>query len=371
MKDFDKQVIENISKQYNPDLSPTKYKVYLNTYINANISFFKLFTNGIGNSEIKPYPIFNLKLWSIFFLQLLGFQKNKNKIKAETIFGLIAFWFFLKTKEINTEADLIFIKPNFIILVHNKKNKYVLKISRTEIGNHRLKNEVKSLNIAGNINYQNVSIPKLIDDKSYSAQPFIKENFIKGKNLTEVNSKEYNAIYDRVFGFITEFYFNSGIKLCDANAVHFTNDDAINKIISSKKFGKDIISTFINLKKSNKKLFWSRIHGDLGYNNILLDENSNISIIDWEKSKETFIMMDLKISLYDTQQIFEKILQRFKTNNNHTDEIYSYNEQMFLVLYLDLCQFIENAINRNRLHLKNHHIIESRIKKLHNISQNF
>src|SRR5690554_6456119 len=304
MRDSDKLIIENIYNQYNLEISPSKYKVYQNAYINANISFLKLLTNGIDNSEIKLFPIFNLKLWIIFFFQLLGFQKNKNKIKPETIFGLIVLWKFLKTEKIKSQANIIFLKPNFIILINNKKDKYVIKIARTEIGNLRLKNEVKSRNIAGNINYQNVSIPKLIDDKSYSAQPFIKENFIKGKNLTEVNSKEYNAIYDRVFGFITEFYFNSGIKLCEANAVHFTNDDAINKIISSKKFGKDIISTFINLKKSNKKLFWSRIHGDLGYNNILLDENSNISIIDWEKSKETFIMMDLKISLYDTQQIF-------------------------------------------------------------------
>ena len=116
-------------------------------------------------------------------------------------------------------------------------------------------------------------------------------------------------------------------------------DNYLNKIIESNILNKEKIYYLYELKDIISKLFEGAttglIHGDLHFNNILVNDNNEISIIDFEKVKQSFVVRELdpinrmarnpnsfntnsKIILndYDFRNIMNFIKNNFETINN-------------------------------------------------------
>lgn len=356
-----KKLAEFSSSQRSSTLSDTRvYKKYSRVYINADYSLFEILYKGIDNSEIPIFPKKNIKLWLLWILQSFGLKKNLNKIEFREISGLALSWIFLKKTEIPINARVIFIKKRFfIIIVKNKKDKYVVKLCRIEEGIERLKNEIASLKIAGEINLTNIRTPCILDS-NYESPAFVKMEFVPGKNLalSKAFTKEKAAI---VSDFMVAFYNKSGLRYVSLKESNFKpNRDAV-EYISSRKGGEEMINRFKTLFDMDNKLFWTRIHGDLGFNNILVDSRGKIKLIDWEKSKEYFLVKDLKNPLFDNESTYEKVLKRSDLPEKN---LYTYNQQLFIVGYLDVFSFTTNAIVRGRLHPRNKHKIDASIQSL-------
>lgn len=116
-------------------------------------------------------------------------------------------------------------------------------------------------------------------------------------------------------------------------------DNYLNKTIESNILNKEKIYYLYELKNIIPKLFEGAknglIHGDLHFNNILVNANNEISIIDFEKIKRSFVERELDpinrmsrspnsfntnskmiLTSYDFRNIMNFIKNNFETINN-------------------------------------------------------
>jgi|GEM_PF-2694441 hypothetical protein len=211
----------------------------------------------------------------------------------------------IKVIEKNINEKIISIKQvnsgySRIVFVIN--DRYILKIVTNPIKDSETIKEVKFL-LNNNLEF----IPKVIfSDFTKKSFPYVYylERKINGeslllkwpllnenekqqiliqllKNLEKLHSLEYNPYFDTN-------YLDLLIK---------EYDNYLNRIIESNILNKEKIHYLHELKTIIPNLLEGAktglIHGDLHFNNILINDNNEISIIDFEKIKRSFIEREL------------------------------------------------------------------------------
>lgn len=316
------------------------YKKIDNCLFNTNISYYNILFNKFNVSGIPIYPTLKFKLWIIFLLQKIGLKKKNKPIDIITILGLAFAWHFYNKKIcLPFNSDVVFIKKNFFIsLKIQGKKQYVIKISRTKAGFNKIIHEKNALILANQINHSIVKTPKVLNFKNDHNENYIIEEYIKGRNLKSIGKIALRELYSNVFNYMEKFYFKSEIKLKPFEEPYIDFKEKIYPVIEQKKHGKEVLKLFSKIYNPSKKMLFGKIHGDLSHNNILITDNKEIVIIDWDRSLDNYILLDLKSSIYNTQPIFEDIYNRFDSDMQNS--IYSYDEQLFLITFYSLEKYI-------------------------------
>lgn len=364
-------LLEFVENQADMSLAAAmQYKKYNQAYISCNNSFYSILRHGINNSEIRIYPSSEMKLWVLWLLQILGFQKDKNTMKLFNLLGLLGSWLFIKKTTLPINIDIIFVKTRFFILIKSSaSNRYVVKLRRNEEGTVRLNNELVSLQLANRVDSQKTSVisPRILESKPEAG--YIKMEFLEGVSLGLSTTNQLKSITDEVANFMLNFYLVNGTRLISLLDFEYKKDDRVIDYISSKALGDEVLKIYASLCEVNKKLLYSRIHGDLGINNILIDSENYIKLIDWEKSKNYLVAEDLKSSLFDSSKTYSTLITQLDISSEEKAQVFSLEEQLFVAMYLKLYEFTYNAINRDAMNQRHITSIDNNIKRVYNFSK--
>ena len=181
-------------------------------------------------------------------------------------------------------------------------NRYILKIVTNPIKDNETIKEVKFL-LNNNLEF----IPKVIfSDFTKESFPYI--YYLEKKNNGEslllkwplLNKNEKHQILIQLLKKIEKLHSLEYNPCFDTNYLDLLikeYDNYLNKIIESNILNKEKIHYLYELKNIIPNLLEGAktglIHGDLHFNNILVNANNDISLIDFEKIKRTFVEREL------------------------------------------------------------------------------
>lgn len=191
----------------------------------------------------------------------------------------------------------------------------------------------------------------LIDNKVQDIQLFQKaiNNIIIDLDLlykTEIsgNNKEIN--FNKFIGKL----MLSGPMNTKRTAIELTISRILNKLLGK------LINPYFNLKyqqlfKAEKVKNFSLVHGDLHLNNVLINEQMDYKIIDWENAKNDFWILDLVYFLSNTIPLLENPAKRYLLAQIET--IIFQNEKKGIVFFKRVLNIHIRAVCTNRRFLDN------------------
>lgn len=308
-----------------------QYKKFGKTWIRADRPFVSLKEDTLNFSELQVQPNWNMTNWGIWFLSL--FKKKKEPILFHNLLGIQLLWKSQRKRFLPCRADIIYDRGSSIILVYaSLQRPFVIKLAISEAARQSLQSETQAQKRAFEIKSQDIVIPEILKECYEEELFFIAETYFKGKKQSFDNSEKLQRIFGKVFDFLLEFYLANPIELKGLTNNRYLDNPVVENFISNQKYGISIIDNFRKLKSKDLKLISGIIHGDLSHNNILTN-HEEICIIDWGKSKTTFLARDLDNSSFDTKGVFEELI---KQGNLPAEELYTYHEQIFLENYIEL-----------------------------------
>ena len=224
-------------------------------------------------------------------------------------------------------------------------DRYILKIVNNPVKDNDTIKEVKFLLNNDNLEF----IPKVIfSDFTKKSFPcvFYLERKINGESLLLkwplLKENEKQQILVQLLEKLDKLHsldYNSHFDNNCLDLLLKEYDNYLNKIIESNILNKEKIYYLYELKNIIPKLLervkTGLIHGDLHFNNILVNDNNEISIIDFEKIKRSFVERELDpinrmsrnpnsfntnseiiLTDYDFRNIMNFIKNNFETINN-------------------------------------------------------
>lgn len=224
-------------------------------------------------------------------------------------------------------------------------DRYILKIVNNPVKDNDTIKEVKFLLNNDNLEF----IPKVIfSDFTKKSFPcvFYLERKINGESLLLkwplLKENEKQQILVQLLEKLDKLHsldYNSHFDNNCLDLLLKEYDNYLNKIIESNILNKEKIYYLYELKNIIPKVFEGAktglIHGDLHFNNILVNVNNEISIIDFEKIKRSFVERELDpinrmsrnpnsfntnseiiLTDYDFRNIMHFIKNNFETINN-------------------------------------------------------
>lgn len=176
-------------------------------------------------------------------------------------------------------------------------NRYVLKVSIEEKKDYLTIREINFLE-----NYDLDYTPKLIyKDLSKEIVPYVyhMEGLISGDTLmskwNELSSKEKEKLLDQLLSIVEDLH---SMKLDDRYDYYLTAtideyDAYLEKVVKKGILTTDRIEYLEELKECIPQLFENAqqglIHGDLIFNNIIIDSNKKLTLIDFERIKNSYL----------------------------------------------------------------------------------
>lgn len=230
-------------------------------------------------------------------------------------------------------------------MIYQINDKYILKIVTNPIKDNSTIKEVKFLLNNNALEF----IPKVIfSDFTKKSFPYVfyLERKINGESLLLkwplLKENEKQQILVQLLEKLDKLHsldYNSHFDNNCLDLLLKEYDNYLNRIIDSNILNKEKIYYLYELKNIILKLFEGAktglIHGDLHFNNILVNANNEISIIDFEKIKRSFVERELDpinrmsrnpnsfntnseiiLTDYDFRNIMNFIKNNFETINN-------------------------------------------------------
>jgi len=184
-------------------------------------------------------------------------------------------------------------------------------------------------------------VPKLLDGHLKSEPYFFVDEIVFGDLLTWKHP-EAKAVYRGIIPKIWNFYQSNGIVWSTLQEkginIHDMVEDYRSAMYGSSNYMFD--SNLDNIKGFDEKLIpCSLIHGDLAIDNIIITSKGNY-IIDWELSKQDFIIYDfykiLMIKEWDLHEDIERLMRAEieKCFGTKKTSALSLSEQLLLALFL-------------------------------------
>ncbi len=331
--------VENIAQLSLKKSNLKTYRIYGNLLIKSTLR-----NNSplLKNNEIQFLPNINLKHWVLWFLSKLKIKNNR--ITLRSLLGLYLCWPFLKKIQLPLSADIIFYRlPVSVLLYDKKENSKVIKVALKESGKLKNKNEMESLLSASKIKHQKVMVPKIEFEHDDDGLNFFVQDFFVGKQLDFKD--DLSNIFNNIFDFLLKFYILKGIELNDINENRFLNHTFVEDYICSQRRGKEVVEIYKRLLHKDKRMLWGWVHGDLSHHNILYNQDQ-ICIIDWGKSKKNYLAVDLDITNFRTNNVFDAIIYESGIDK---ESIYTLNEQIFIKRFAEVNRLVHNGIKRKTL----------------------
>ena len=305
-------------------------------------------------------------LASIFRLSFY-FRLNK-KIELEVFKDSIIDRIIKQYKDFNYSifTGTIGINRKAIIeLNQNNSTKYFVKVALTEQSKDLINNEKTILNKLNKYQYQNLTIPKIIEsDEDYiTIDNIAPKNQNQSSTLNEIHLNALDEIYSKTIN-------NKPIK----NSIYFElikeNIDKINNTSLNKNFDKNKIEILIkNMKiifqslNTEKEISFAYGHNDFTPWNMFV-ENNHLYLFDWELAKNDIVLLydffhfifqsQILISKSDYKSIYEVIVTLIKNNSRLKDIVQKYNidinENYKLYLLYTVSYYLDKYNNQEKLH---------------------
>ena len=305
-------------------------------------------------------------LASIFRLSFY-FRLNK-KIELEVFKDSIIDRIIKQYKDLNYSifTGTIGINRKAIIeLNQNNSTKYFVKVALAEQSKNLINNEKEILNQLNKYQYQNLTIPKIIEsDENYiTIDNIAPKNQTQSSNLNEIHLNALDEIYSKTVE-------NKSIK----DSIYFEiikeNLDELSNANLNKNFDKNKIEILIkNMKiileslNSEKEISFAYGHNDFTPWNMFV-ENNHLYLFDWELAKKNIVLLydffhfifqsQILISKSDYKSIYEVIVTLIKNNSRLKNIVQKYNidinENYKLYLLYTVSYYLDKYNNQEKLH---------------------
>ena len=259
-----------------------------------------------------------------------------------------------------------------IELNQNNSTKYFVKIALTEQSKNLINNEKAVLNELNKYQYQNLTIPKIIEsDEDYiTIDNIAPKNQNQSSTLNEIHLNALDEIYSKTIN-------NKPIK----NSIYFElikeNIDKINNTSLNKNFDKNKIEILIkNMKiifqslNTEKEISFAYGHNDFTPWN-MFTENNHLYLFDWELAKKDIVLLydffhfifqsQILINRSNYKTIYTVIEAHIKSNLKLKDIIQKYdidiNENYKLYLLYTISYYLDKFNNQEFFYKQIHWII--------------
>ncbi len=276
-------------------------------------------------------------LASIFRLSFY-FRLNK-KIELEVFKDSILDRIIKQYKDFNYSifTGTIGINRKAIIeLNQNNSTKYFVKVALAEQSKNLINNEKEILNQLNKYQYQNLTIPKIIEsDENYiTIDNIAPKNQAQSSTLNEIHLNALDEIYSKTID--TKFIKDSSyFQLIEKN-LDKLNNTSLNKSFDKEKTKLLIenMNTIFQSLDTKKEISFAYGHNDFTPWNMFV-ENNHLYLFDWELARKDVILLydffhfifqsQILISKSDYKTIFEVITTHIKNNSKLKDIIKKYN----------------------------------------------
>lgn len=305
-------------------------------------------------------------LASIFRLSFY-FRLNK-KIELEVFKNSIIDRITRQYKDFNYSifTGTIGINRKAIIeLNQNNSTKYFVKVALTEQSKDLINNEKTILNELNKYQYQNLTIPKIIEsDENYiTIDNIAPNNQTQSSTLNEIHLNALDEIYSKTID-------NKSIKNSTYFEVIKENIEELSNRSLNKNFDKNKIEILIkNMKiileslNSEKEISFAYGHNDFTPWNMFV-ENNHLYLFDWELAKKNIVLLydffhfifqsQILISKSDYKSIYEVIVTLIKNNSRLKNIVQKYNidinENYKLYLLYTVSYYLDKYNNQEKLH---------------------
>jgi serine/threonine protein kinase len=331
--------VENIAQLSLKKNNFNTYLIYGNLLINSTL---RKNSPLLKNNEIQFLPNINLKHWVLWFLSKLKIKNNK--ITLRSLLGFYLCRPFLKKTQLPLNTDIIFYRFHNAIMLYDflEKGK-VLKVALSDWGKVKINIEREVLHNISKFKHHKVKVPLIILDNDDVDANFFVQDFFEGNQLTIKD--DLSEVFELVFDFLKKFYVSDGIELKSIYENPFLNHTFVEDYIISQKGGKEVVEIYKRLLRKDKRMLWGWVHGDLSHHNILYNQDQ-ICIIDWGKSKKNYLAVDLDITNFRTNDVFDAIIYESGIDK---ESIYTLNEQIFIKRFAEVNRLVHNGIKRKTL----------------------
>jgi thiamine kinase-like enzyme len=203
-----------------------------------------------------------------------------------------------------------------IYLIEEGERIYIRKYSASTDYNERF---LKQINKQSEFEYPNIKSPKIIKQYYKNGLLVCDMEFIRGYQFNEwyylIPSKELDSAVDSLLMFISSNYRNS-TYINKHNEIH-EKIDSLNKTIYIPKKVLDFIK---NVDYSNIPI--GLCHGDLTFENIIIDNEKNIFLIDFLDSFIESPLIDIGKLFQETHLLWSFRNTNSKMNNIHRNIIF-------------------------------------------------
>lgn len=342
------------SEKITPSGNISVYKKFSDSYIRADLSTKELIKVFI-HSEHSLFPIFNLKAWYKYLKQ----KKYKKFLSSS---GVLLQWFFLKKEKLPIQADLVYVRHGYIIMIYaNLEVPKVVKIAKNKSAQRVLRKEAEKLEYISRFQNEEIFIPKLLDsDFTENSLNYTVEEFFPGKRQTFKNRRRLRHSYENVFKFLVEVYLQHEITLYKVDKKNLKNFKEVIEFFESFKHGSEANRLVLPLIEKKRCLILTFVHNDLNHKNILTGRRK-IGIIDWADSGYEYLSQDLRTSSFSTHKVFEEFVIRAKIDQ---EKIYDFHEQLVLGDYLMLYKLAIRYLSRKEKKEIHYNRIKARLKKI-------
>lgn len=276
-------------------------------------------------------------LASIFRLSFY-FRLNK-KIELEVFKDSILDRIIKQYKDFNYSifTGTIGINRKAIIeLNQNNSTKYFVKVALTEQSKELINNEKEILNQLNKYQYQNLTIPKIVESQSnyITIDNIAPKNQAQSSTLNEIHLNALDEIYSKTID--TKFIKDSSyFQLIEKN-LDKLNNTSLNKSFDKEKTKLLIenMNTIFQSLDTKKEISFAYGHNDFTPWNMFV-ENNHLYLFDWELARKDVILLydffhfifqsQILISKSDYKTIFEVITTHIKNNSKLKDIIKKYN----------------------------------------------
>lgn len=341
-----KLVEENIFEKLTTKYS--EFRKFEHIWIKKNKYPVGLFLQLKNIPGVRSWPIFSVKRWGRFIIEILQDKKSKT-YTLPYLLGTVLGWYFLEKTVFPFKSHFIIMRSSRVLIYRYQEKQYLIKLALPkELLKKSLQNEAHILNTFYKleINNPNIFVPQVLADHSNEEPAFIKQELILGKTLHFFNNTiKENAIH-QVFQFLLPLYLEnifieSPKELIDSNRMYKLLD-----YLSQNKSYSRLQQYIYKIFNKNLCLVKTWTHNDLGTGNIIIDRENKIWLIDWGAAGINYVVNDLDNTVFSEAKIFYQLL--LSESGIKVQEIYNYEEQVFIKKIDKLSEILNEGKNKER-----------------------
>ena len=252
-----------------------------------------------------------------------------------------------------------------IELNQNNSTKYFVKIALTEQSKNLINNEKAVLNELNKYQYQNLTIPKIIEsDEDYiTIDNIAPKNQNQSSTLNEIHLNALDEIYSKTID-TKSIQDSTYFEVIKENIAVLSNR-SLNKNFNKNKIENLIknMKTILESLNTEKEISFAYGHNDFTPWNMFV-ENNHLYLFDWELAKNDIVLLydffhfifqsQILISKSDYKSIYEVIVTLIKNNSRLKDIVQKYNidinENYKLYLLYTVSYYLDKYNNQEKLH---------------------